>query len=344
MPRVSVIVPVYQVERYIHQTIESVLKQTYTDFELLVIDDQGSDRSVEICRSFADPRIKVISNPQNRGLAGARNSGIRHAQGEYLGFLDGDDLWQPAKLEKHVAHLDQHPEVGVSFSCSAFIDEAGKLLGNYQTPKLQDITPAQIICRNPISNGSVPVIRRQVFTGIEFQDNRYGEVENFYFDENFRQSEDIECWVRIALQTPWQVEGIPDVLTLYRVNSEGLSANVFNQLAAWEKMITKTRIYAPEFIARWEHLARAYQLRYLARRAVRMKDGATAVKLLHKALRTKWQICVQEPQRTLTTAIAAYLLWGLPPNFYSWLENLALQTAGTLQKKRIGVEAKKVLI
>ena len=87
MPKVSVIMPVYNVEKYIAETISSVLAQTFTDFELLVIDDESKDRSIEICESFTDQRIKII-HQKNRGLAGARNTGIRHAQGEYLAFLD----------------------------------------------------------------------------------------------------------------------------------------------------------------------------------------------------------------------------------------------------------------
>ncbi|MGL5077637.1 MAG: glycosyltransferase family 2 protein, partial [Waterburya sp.] len=117
MKLVSVIVPVYNVEDYIAQTINSVLNQTYPHFELLIIDDASPDRSLEICQQFRDPRIKIISQ-KNRGLAGARNTGIRHAQGDYLAFLDSDDLWLPEKLAQHIQHLESAPQVGVSFSRS----------------------------------------------------------------------------------------------------------------------------------------------------------------------------------------------------------------------------------
>ncbi|MFN5978718.1 MAG: glycosyltransferase family 2 protein, partial [Pseudanabaena sp.] len=80
MPKVSVIVPVYNVEKYIAETIDSVLAQTFTDFELIIIDDESKDRSIAICQGIADPRIHII-HQKNRGLAGARNTGIRHAQG-----------------------------------------------------------------------------------------------------------------------------------------------------------------------------------------------------------------------------------------------------------------------
>ena len=86
MNKVSVILPVYRVEKYIGAAVESVLTQTYKDFELIIVDDGSPDRSVEICQQFTDPRITIIRQ-QNRGLAGATNTGIRHAQAEYFAFL-----------------------------------------------------------------------------------------------------------------------------------------------------------------------------------------------------------------------------------------------------------------
>jgi glycosyltransferase involved in cell wall biosynthesis len=337
MVKVSVVVPVYNVEQFVGKTIASVLAQTFNDFELLIIDDESPDRSIEICQAFDDPRIKII-HQKNRGLAGARNTGIRHARGQYIALLDSDDLWLPQKLEEHVRHLDNSPQVGVSFSRSAFIDEDDNAIGNYQMPKLKNITAAHLLCRNPIGNGSAPVIRREVFEQIEFQENLYGTVESFYFDDRFRQSEDIECWIRIAITTKWQIEGIPAALTLYRVNSGSLSANLLKQLDTWEKVIDKTRTYAPEILAEWESRARAYQLRYLARRAIRKPDGGEAVKLVHRALATDWRITIEEPRRTILTLLAAYLLFLLPRSFYTKIEQLALHITGKNQERRIQSE------
>jgi hypothetical protein len=334
MKKVSVIIPVYGVEKYIAATVQSVLDQTYKNFELLIIDDASPDRSIEICQQFTDPRIKII-HQTNRGLAGARNTGIRHAQGEYLAFLDGDDLWLPQKLEKHIAYLENSPAVGVSFSRSAFINEAGKTLGTYQMPNLKGTSTLYLLCRNPVGNGSAAVIRREVFEAIKFQDNLRGTVKNFYFDEHFRQSEDIECWIRISIKTDWQIEGISEALTLYRVNSGGLSANLLKQLDSWEKVIEKTRSYAPELVTQWETLARAYQLQYLARNAVRLQAGSIAVQLVNRALATNWRILLEEPRRTLLTLAAAYFLWLLPQSVYSSIEAVALKRTGATQRSRI---------
>ncbi len=333
MQKVSVVIPVYGVEKYIAATVQSVLEQTYKNFELLLIDDGSPDRSVEICQQFTDPRIKIIRQ-QNRGVSAARNTGIRHAQGKYVAFLDGDDLWLPEKLEKHVAHLENSPNVGISFSRSAFIDETDKPLNLYQMPKLKEITPAQIFCRNPIGNGSVPVIRQEVFEAIKFQNNA-SSAEQCYFDEQLRHFEDVECWLRIALKTNWQVEGIPEALTLYRVNLQGASTNVNKQLEDLEKVIEKTRSYAPELVNQCANRARAYELRFLARRVVSLRDGASAVKFAHRALATYWRIVLEEPRRTFLTLAAAYSLWLLPQSLYRQLEDIALKITGAAQKRRI---------
>lgn len=333
MKKISVIIPVFKVEKYINVAIKSVLEQTYQEFEIIVVDDESPDQSVKVCQQFTDSRIKIIRQT-NRGLAGARNTGIRHAQGEYLAFLDGDDLWLPNKLEKHIQHLE-NPQIGVSFSRSAFIDETGNLLGTYLMPKLQDITAPCLLCDNPVGNGSSAVIRKEVFEDIKFQDNLYGSVEDFYFNEHLRQAEDVECWLRIVIQTNWQIEGIPEALTLYRVNSGGLSASLLKQLEYLEKVIELTRSYAPELIAKWENPAKAYQLRYLARSAVRLQSGSMAVKLINQALATYWRIVVESPRRTLMTLAAAYLLWLLPQSFYSQIEGMAGKITGATQKKRI---------
>lgn len=334
MKKVSVIIPVYKVEKYIAAAVQSVLKQSYSNFELLIVDDGSPDSSVEICQQFTDPRV-VIIRQENRGVSAARNTGIRHARGEYIAFLDADDLWTPEKLEKHVKHLESLPHIGVSFSYSAFIDEEGQSLGIYQISELRDIPVPYILYRNPIGNGSVPVIRRQVLEAIAFQDNLYGVMKDCYFDERLHHIEDIECWLRITIQTEWRIEGIPEALTLYRINSGGASTNLMRQFESLEKVLTKTRSYAPELIAQWGDTARAYQLRFLARRAVRMQAPQVAIQMIHRALLLHWRILLEEPRRTLLTLAAVYSLWLMPRFLYCQLETIALKTTGAAQKRQM---------
>ncbi len=319
MPIVTVVMPVYNVEKFIARSIESVLRQTYSDFELILVDDGANDQSLAICQSFDDSRIRIISQ-KNRGLAGARNTGIRNANGRYIALLDSDDLWHEEKLARHVKHLDDNPTVGVSYSGSLFIDESDASMGISMTPKLKHIDAAQIFCRNPIGNGSAPVIRREVFSNIAFSQTINGSIEWGYFDESFRFGEDIECWMRIACNTNWKFEGIQGNLTLYRVVSGGLSANTTKMYEFWNKMYAKVETYAPEMTLRYGKKARAYQLRYYARRAVREGQGLKAVAAIARALSYAPIIILQEPKKTLITIIAAILSVLLPKSLFQKLE------------------------
>jgi len=315
-PIVSVIMPVFNVEEYVAQAITSVLDQSFKNFELLIIDDGSTDSSIDICRVFEDRRIRIFKQ-KNRGLAGARNSGIRNAKGRYLAFLDSDDLWHPRKLANHVAHLNACSKIGVSYAASELINENGASIGIIQSPKIAEVNTEDIFLRNPIGNGSAPVIRKQVFAEIKFQGpNGYSE----WFDETFRQSEDIECWIRIALTTNWNFGGINDVLTYYRVNKGGLSANIVKQYESWERVAAKVKHLDLEFYEKWYRLSRSFQLRYLARRAARMRDGKTALALAARAIFGEFRILIHEPKKTCETFFAAFLLRALPIKAYEKIE------------------------
>lgn len=339
-PLVSVVIPLFNSAATVAASLESVLAQTHRNLEILVVDDGSTDQGPALCRSYGDPRVQLIQQ-QNRGLAGARNTGIRQAHGSILAFLDSDDLWMPQKIERHVLHLCSHPEVGVSYSRSAFIDAAGLPLGIYQTPPLHGITPELILCRNPISNGSCVVLRREVLDGIRFEANLYGSTESYWFDDSFRQSEDIECWLRIALQTDWRIEGIPEALTLYRVSSGGLSANIEKQFASWQRVLDKTAGYAPELIRRHGDRALGYQLRYLARRSIREGQPRLGVKLAHQALDRYPRLWREEPLRTLITLTAAHLGVLLPQGVYRLLERLMMRITGLMQRLRMSRQTRE---
>jgi glycosyltransferase involved in cell wall biosynthesis len=310
-PRVSVIMPVYNVETYVAEAVQSVLTQSFTDFELLIIDDGGSDRSIEICSKFDDPRIRIISQ-SNRGLAGARNTGIIHARGEYIALLDSDDRWRPEKLMLHIIHMDAAPDVGVSYSGSRFIDVHGTPLRQAQRPKLKNVTAADILCRNPVSNGSAPVIRRSVLEQVAFP--HPGEAGRMcFFDESFRQSEDIELWVRLALSANCKFDGIKGLMTEYRVVAGGLSANVVRQYESWTRMLSNAERIDPAFVAEHGPRARAYQLRYLSRRSVQLGDGSFALSLFREAIKVSAKPLFEEPAKTVATFIAAHFARWLKP-------------------------------
>ena len=305
----SIIVPAFNVQSTMTDTLNALLAQTYPDFEIIIVDDGSSDGTAEIANEFAKhARVRVIRQI-NRGLAGARNSGIAAAKGEVVGFCDADDLWMPEKLARHVAHLDANPHVGISYSGSALMDDDGQLTGQAQRPKLKDIAAANIFKRNPIGNGSAVVIRRVVLDAIAYTPS-HEPTRNWYFDETFRQSEDIECWMRIALSTDWVFEGVTGLLTHYRINAGGLSAATDRQLANWERMVSKLTPLNPAFFAVNTPIARAYQLRYLSRRAISDLDGPRAADLSRKWLAQSKQPLIEEPAKSIVTLCAALALSG----------------------------------
>lgn len=305
MPHVSIVVPAFNTLKTLPETVSSLLAQTYTDFEIIVVDDGSTDGTAAWVEAQPDPRVRLFRQV-NRGLAGARNGGIIAAEGELIGFCDGDDLWEPEKLGKHVAYLADHPEIGVSYSASLLVDEANRSLGIIQAPRTADVAAHHILLRNPVGNGSAPIIRAATLHDIGYQPK--GDARMWYFDENLRQSEDIECWIRIALTTAWGFGGLSEPLTRYRIVSGGLSANLDKQFATWTKMADKVSMIAPEFAQKWLPAAEAYQRRYLARRAVSLGDGKAALRLQMQGYAKSLHPLFFEPRKTISTLAASVVM------------------------------------
>jgi len=324
-PLASIVVPAYNAAATIAETLESLLAQTFFDFELIVVDDGSTDATAAVVARFGDHRIRLIRQT-NRGLAGAHNTGIAYARGRYIGFCDADDLWVPEKLERHIAHLDANPDVGISFAGSQMIDRQGRQLAVRQSPKLRNITPADVFTRNPIGNGSAAVIRREALDGFAYRSDADSD-RDWWFDETFRQSDDIEGWMRFALTQDWRIEGIEGHLTLYRVHVGGLSANVEAQLETWLRMRDKMAEIAPEIVARHGRAATAYQLRYLARRCISLRDGSNALKLTLRSMRASWRPFVEEPVKSMVTLGVALLMAATGASSSQWVERRLVSTA-----------------
>ena len=324
-PTFSVVVPLYNTERYIAEALDSIEAQTFGNFEVIVINDASTDNGPAIVQRYIarDNRFRMITQ-ENRGLAGARNSGIRAARGRYVALLDADDIWLPEKLQLHFDHLECNSDIGISYAPSIFIDDYSQRMRAMQSPQLDNITPEHMFCRNPVGNGSAPILRRAMLDEVCFYIDAPEGRRSCWFDENFRQSEDIEMWTRCLATTSWKCAGVEQPLTLYRLNTNGLSANVEKQFESWLNFRNKIAGIAPELVTNVGRTSEAFQLRYLARRAAISGDGSTALKLLVRGVRCNPIILVREAHKTIATFAVAGLAVAIPEKAFERLSRWSL--------------------
>ena len=192
MPRVSVIVPAYNAEQTIVETIRSVQSQTFSDFELIVIDDGSTDRTLERLETAGDSRLRIFSY-ENAGAPSARNRGIARATGEYLAFIDADDLWTPDKLHHQVAALQTRAAAGVAYSWTRFVDQNGRELSEQRPLFFEGDVYQKLLMSNFTCSGSNVLVRRQAI------DAAGG------FDVSLKVSQDWEFCVRLAARWPFVV-------------------------------------------------------------------------------------------------------------------------------------------
>lgn len=205
---VSVITPLYNAEAYIGKTISSVLAQSYSNFELIVVDDSSSDDSCSIVNVFAqlDQRIKLIKLEKNSGAAVARNTGIEHATGRFIAFLDSDDTWHPEKLEKQLDFMLKN-EYAFTYTKYHQVNENGELIGELHFP-------TQTNYHNLLKTCFIGCL-----TAI-YDTHRLGKV---YFPL-IRKRQDFALWLKILKQVD-QAYCVPEDLASYTVRSDSISAN-----------------------------------------------------------------------------------------------------------------------
>jgi glycosyltransferase involved in cell wall biosynthesis len=296
-PLTSVIIPCYNMEAFLPAALNSLLAQTAGNLQILVIDDGSSDGSANVAKEFAarDPRIQLFQKV-NGGLSSARNYGLDRATGEFVAFLDGDDFWHPEKVERHLLHFAHHSKIGISYSATQFVGMDGRSLRHSRKPKMARLSPYYLYCRNPITNGSNAVFRREIF-------------DHHRFDETLPNNQDVDCWLRIAFAPPacWEFGGIPERLTYYRVNSGGLSHDFSKHYECARRVWEKSKSYAPEIATQFAGLAEAFQLRFYARRAISARDFQAARSYLRLALEKDARILLREPVQTLVTLLVSLL-------------------------------------
>jgi len=226
-PMVSVIIPTYNQANFIDKAIKSVLKQTYQDFEIIVIDDGSTDNTEEIIRCFKDKRVKYIKKyKKNRGISVARNIGIKVARGKYVALLDSDDEWLPEKLDKQIKILqDGSPELGAVYSNLCYIDENGKNTNKLRNPKKEGYIYEDLLGKNHVGAPSTLLIRKECFHQVGL------------FDDLLNAQQDWDMWIRIAKYYRFALIKIP--LVKYRLHSNQLSKNLGVKIITANRILVK---------------------------------------------------------------------------------------------------------
>jgi len=228
-PLVTVLMPVYNAERFLKRAIESILAQTFTDFEFLIINDGSTDQSAAIIQSFADARITFVQNEKNCGVIDTLNKGIALAKGKYIARMDADDVSMPTRFERQVQYLEQHPKISVLathiFQVNAEEEKLGTWDKDIQNNVPEDIfrTTAQTCC---IAHPTVMM--------------RTAIIADYLYNEKQKGSEDWDLWMRL-LSDGKRIDKVPEFLLRYRMHAASVTA-VHNREVRLEKKVNKVRI------------------------------------------------------------------------------------------------------
>lgn len=203
MPKVSVILPVYNCEKYIFETVQSVLNQTFADFELLIVDDCSTDNTVAIIKEFNDDRIQLTVKEKNTGYTDSLNYAVSIAKGQYIARMDGDDICLPTRFEKQVTFLDTNPKI---ILCGSAIQIIG----------------TDTILRHPSNHEAIKI--KLCFGSSFYHPSVMGRIEVFQanlYDKKYEPAEDYDLWTRLAFQG--ELANLEEVLLLYRVHDNQVS-------------------------------------------------------------------------------------------------------------------------
>lgn len=209
IPRVTVLMPVYNGEAFLHKAIDSILKQTFSDFEFLIIDDGSCDRSREIVRSYHDSRIHLVENGNNLGLEKSLNRGIHLAKGEYIVRMDADDISLPRRIQTQVAFMDAAPRVA---ACGSWVKTLGEPQVLWKYPLTHDEICCWLLFCSALAHPSA-IIRKAVFNEDHILYNVQGD---------YKRAEDYDLWTRISRKR--ELANIGEVLLRYRLHENNAGA------------------------------------------------------------------------------------------------------------------------
>lgn len=288
-PYFSVIMPVYNAQDHLRETVQSVLDQSFADFEMIMVDDGSNDNSLAIMLELAnhDDRLKVISK-NNQGVSITRNMAAQIARGKFLAFIDADDKWLPEKLATHYALHHRNTTISVSYAQIAFV-EPDKMATpkTYSTVLDHPLTINEIVSENPVCTTSNLVVSRILF------------LSTGGFDETMTHAEDQE-WLARIVHKGHIISGIDKYLVDYRLSADGLSINLPAMYDGWKKIAHQ---YSTSEDIKYSE---AIFLRYLSRRALRSgAPSKVALKYAIKGLSSNSHGFFKDKKRGWLTLISA---------------------------------------
>ncbi len=292
-PTISVIIPAYNQGHFLEAAVGSVLAQTYPSLEALIIDDGSKDNTAEVARTFKDPRVRYIYQ-DNRGLSAARNTGIRHATGEYFSYLDSDDEFLADKLALLLEAFERQSNLGLAAGQAIPIDEDGCQVGKIFDTGLPE-NPAELLLGNPLHVGSILV-------------SRSWQEKAGFFDESLRSYEDWDMWLRLA-RAGCPMKSIARPVSLYRFHTAQMTRDGSQMTEATFAVLDKV-FASPDLPLAWQALENQAFSKACLRAAAQgylAKDFPQARRFLSEAI-------------TYDPGLAEDDGWELANRFSSWTE------------------------
>ena len=250
-PPISVVMPAYNSEKYISEAIESILNQTYKNFEFIITNDGSTDKTLSIIKKYAkqDKRIKIINNEKNLGISPSLNNGVKASKGKYIAIMNHDDISLTTRFEEQIKHMEKHPEIGILGTFIETFDERGNVFIRKYPVKDSKIRK-KIFFYSPLSHPST-IIRKEVFSEVGF------------YKERASPCEDVELYFRVGER--YKLENLPKILLRYRIHKSTVTmrkTRLMEKKANWIRWkYRNSKAYhfgAKEFLYNLLHLISLY--------------------------------------------------------------------------------------
>jgi len=303
MPKISILIPAYNAEKTILETVKSVLQQTWTDLEILVGDDGSKDNTINILqRTYTDSRLKIYCFP-HRGVQVTRNHLLKLAISDYVAFLDADDLWTPNKLEKQYQAIQNHSKAMIAYSWTQYIDEQNQPLSIYCRTSFDGNVYLHLLLSDFIGSGSNPLVLRSAMLAVGG------------FDETFLAAQDWDLWIRLAANYEFAV--VPETQVFYRQYAESgsISSNILRHEKFSRKVIEREVLRCPQQLQLYRRGMLANRYKGFAWKALfgypqRRKRGWLAARFISLAIYYDLSLLIK---RFMPLLILKIMMWSILP-------------------------------